>query len=275
MTKYCGSCGSSAADEALFCRVCGKKLREVPSKAKEVTTKDKEDLKNLENEVNELLKETEPNKVETSKEKQPSSDEIKEEPQKIPSDMDIETSIEQYLIREKLKEVEGKLKLAKTKIDEFLEKIEKDGESLGDEEVEELRNIILKIKNKRKELLEKKKPLPFNEEMAKKRGDLEEKIRKLKNKLHTKKITKLAYNKLKEEYEDKIKEYDRGINNKKDFEKKLRKKLILRKKELSESIEIFKGKLEIGEMTSEDFNNKKEKIEKDIEKVELVVNLLK
>ena len=95
------------------------------------------------------------------------------------------------------------------------------------------------------------------------------------NKMHTKKITKLAYTKLKEEYEDKIKEYETGINNKQEFEKKFRKKLILRKKELSESTEIFKGKLEIGEMSSEDFESKKEKIKKDIENVELVVKLLK
>jgi len=268
MTKYCGSCGSSAAGEAVFCRVCGKELKAAPSK-------DKDDLKNLENEVNELLSGTEPKKSESPEDvKQPTETKI-EEKTEIPSEMDIESTIEQYLLREKLKEVEKKLKLAKKKIDEFLDKIERDGETLGDEEVEELRTIVHKIKNKRKELLDKKKPLPFNEEIYKKREELEEKIRKLKNKLHTKKITKLAFTKLKEEYEDKIKEYDTGINNKKEFEKKVRKNLILRKKELSESTEIFKGRLEIGEMSSEDFESKKEKIKKDIDNVELVVKLLK
>jgi len=268
MTKYCGSCGSSAADESVFCRVCGKELKAAPSK-------DKEDLKNLENEVNELLNETEPKKSEPTISIIPPTETPVEEKKEIASDLDLESSIEQYLIREKLKEVEKKLKLAKVKIDEFLDKIEQEGETLGDEEVEELRTIVHKIKNKRKELLDNKKPLPFNEEISKKREDLEEKVRKLKNKLHTKKITKLAFTKLKEEYEDKIKEYDSGINNKKEFEKKFRKKLILRKKELSESSEVFKGKLEIGEMSSEDFEKKKEQIKKDIENVELVVKLLK
>ncbi|NHI91815.1 MAG: hypothetical protein EAX96_04880 [Candidatus Lokiarchaeota archaeon] len=268
MTKHCPNCGSEASDEALFCRICGKKLTEPKD-----TKNDSENIRNLEKEIDDLLEETKPKEEETSV-LSPQT-----EPEKITTpnyeEYPIEQAIEQYIIREKLVKIEYKLKEAKKKIDKFLERIEQEGETLTEDEVNELKEIVYKIKNKRNSLLEEKKPLPFNENVANQIEGIKEKIKKVKNKFHTKKITKLAFEKIIQEYEEKLKDLEAQVPHKKEFEKNLRKNLILRKKELTEKIEIDKGKLEIGDISKENFEKIKNDINQEIEDIEFIVNLLK
>ncbi|MHA1786477.1 MAG: zinc ribbon domain-containing protein [Candidatus Helarchaeota archaeon] len=289
MTRLCPHCGSSASEDAIFCRVCGKKI-DASVNSNKTTLKDNEDMKNLEKEIDDLLADTTPNKGEETNNLKANGSaskppimvsspqsivekEIKMEP--IYGDYPLEVAIEQYLIRNKLIKVENKLQEAKKRIDEFLKRIDEEGEILTEDEVKDLKEIVLKIKNKRRELLEKKKPLPYNEELAREQEEIKEKIKKLKNKLHTKKVTKLAYEKLKNEYDEKIKELDSQVSIKEQFEKDLRKNLLQKKKELSNDIEVSKAKLEIGEISEEEFKKINDSITEKLNQIDNVINILK
>ncbi len=183
-------------------------------------------------------------------------------------------AIEQYLLRARIEKMNEKLKEAKEKINQYLTKIEAQGATISDDDIQELKVLVQKIKTKRDELVRKKIDLPFEENLLQKRQEIEGKLRKVQNTFMTQKISEVAFNKLKEEYESELNQIKAKMTQQNHFEQILKTKLEKRQKILEEELEVLKAKLEIQELTEESYQERLKTTQKELDDIKLVLSKL-
>ncbi|MHC1591250.1 MAG: hypothetical protein ACXQS8_04145 [Candidatus Helarchaeales archaeon] len=254
MTRTCPFCNRNVLEKDKWCPWCGKRLPDDTAPGEKLGG----------------TKESAPTPEPVPKEPKVS----KPAPSVVELPMPLDAAIEQYLLRARIDRMNEKLKEAKQKIDQYLEKIEREGATISEEDLNELKEIVQKIKNKRSELEAQKKPLPFDENLLEKRQSIEGKMRKLQNKFMTQKISEIAYKKLKDEFEAELNEIKKKMSQQQNFERALKKKLEERQKALEEELEVLKAKLEIQELTEEAYEQRSKAIQKELEEIKLVFSKL-
>lgn len=277
MEKKCVFCKRTISIDDNYCPYCGYFLKDASSSSK----KGKE-LKNikpkfqdhqatipLEEEKKEEYSEPEIEEKKQEEMEPEITTKIKEEETKIPEEI-----IEQYYIRIQLKKCEEDLKKYKEKIDNFLSNLnEQELEEVKDE-IPALEESINKLKQKKSSLLAQKKTLP-QEDILEERNKLKKQISNLENKFHLKEIEPNVYEELKSEYETKLKEINTDLKDKYHFEKNWKKLLQKDIEKQQQQLKTLEGRFKVGELSKTNYENEKNNINKNIEKLSLLLSELK
>ncbi|MEM4587024.1 MAG: hypothetical protein QXP17_00230 [Candidatus Jordarchaeales archaeon] len=178
----------------------------------------------------------------------------------VPNDV-----LEQLAIRKRIEEVTGEIAFLKSEIDR-LAKVIAESKAVEDYalKVKNLKEKIKKVSSERASLEEKVKPLSL-ERVAEERASLEGKLKRLEEVFKRKEISNETYEKLKREYSEKL-EHLKGEHYKEviRFEKWI--ELLKRKvRQIKEESEILYARYAIGELTKEEYDREKEKLDKELE----------
>ncbi|NVM04712.1 MAG: zinc ribbon domain-containing protein [Candidatus Helarchaeota archaeon] len=267
MEIKCSFCKKAITVEDNYCPYCGYKIKE------------EEDIPIITSEESVTTPKPEVKQasipIETEQEKKPKEPEPKvapkeeTKPEKIPEEI-----IEQYYIRVKIKQYDKKLKDHKEKIDTFLSELnEEELEEIKDE-IPKLKEAINRLKQRRKELLAEKKPLP-HEDLLEERKKIRKQISNLKNKFHLKEIEPHVYEKLRSEYDTKLKKLNEKLKDKYYFEENWQKLLKKDIEKQEEQLRILEGRLKVGELSKKAYENKINEVNEQIEKLSLLLSELK
>ncbi|MHA1379381.1 MAG: hypothetical protein ACTSRG_13455 [Candidatus Helarchaeota archaeon] len=269
MERKCPFCRRVISTEDNYCPYCGYNLKKSEDQEKKIE-ETREHLIQDENIPKPVPLKGEPSTKPEIKEpeiEEPEQEiEVKEEEIKIPEEI-----IEQYYIKIKVKQLDEKLKEYKEKINYFLSELnEEELEEIKDE-IPKLKESVNKLKAKKKALLADKRPIP-QEELLNKRAKLKKQLSNLNNKFYLKEIEPTVYERLKAEYQARLNE----INGKIDFPinswKKILKKNI---KDKEEQLIILEGRFKVSELSKNEYEREKLKLNEKIEKLHFLLSELK
>lgn len=178
----------------------------------------------------------------------------------IPDDV-----LEQLMIRKRIEEVTGEIAFLKSEIDR-LAKLIAESKSVEDyaSKVRSLKEKIKRVSNERAILEEKVRPLSL-ERVAEERSSLEGRLKRLEEVFKRKEISNEAYEKLKREYSEKLEqlkeEHYKEIVKFEKWIESLKRKV----KQIKEKSELLYARFVIGELTKEEYDKEKEKLDKELE----------
>lgn len=261
MERECPFCRRIISIDDNYCPYCGYELKSTSASPREIDIVE-ETPTPLETRSEEVSK----RKVKSKKSSEIENQEI--EPA-IPEEL-----IEQYYIRIKIKQYDEKLKDYREKIDNFLSNLNEQELAEIQDEIPKLEESIAKLKQKKKELLAQKQTLP-QEGLLDERNKLKKQISNLHNKFHLKEIEPHVYEKLKKEYKSKLDQIDHKLKEEFHFEDNWKKMLQKDINKHKEKLEILEVRFKVGELSQEDFENEKMKINEKIEKLSFLSSELK
>lgn len=251
-SETCWNCGKPLVKGANFCKFCGSPIRKTPM-ARPVFSQP-------------LLSEEQKHV--------PSFAESVEPP---PLEEDIPEEIEMILVnRALLKTFDEKKREILDKIDDVSERV-KVGLMSAEEakkKIQDLKEQVVKLNLDRKKAEEGETTLPV-EAMISDINDLRDKISKLED-VHKKgKASEKTYQKVKEEYEEKLQDLEEKFAKEKMQLDVWITKLKTKEQTLKEELETLYVKKEIGEVQEEEYKTKLNEITEDIEKTQSMLQELK
>ncbi|MBS7247470.1 MAG: hypothetical protein QXW47_00760 [Candidatus Jordarchaeales archaeon] len=182
--------------------------------------------------------------------------------------------LEQLRLRKRIEEVTGEIAFLRSEIDKLTEQIS-EGKNIEEYalRVKELREKIKLVKEERKALEEKLKPLPL-EKVAEERANLEKRIKRLETLREKGEISDETYEKLKKEYSEKLdqfkEEHYRQVIKIEKWIEQLKKRI----KRLKNDSELIYARYMTGELTKEEYMREKEKLNKELETNSFHVEML-
>ncbi len=251
-SENCWNCGKPLVKGANFCKFCGSPIRKTPMGRPAFS---------------EPLLSEEPKYVPAvSKSVEPS-----------PVEEEIPEEIEMILMnRALLKTFEKKKREILDKIDDVSERV-KVGLMPAEEakkKIEDLKEQVVKLNLERKKAEEGETTLPV-EAMIAEINDLREKISKLED-IHKKgKTSEKTYEKVKEEFEEKLQDLEEKYAKEKMQLDIWITKLKTKEQSLKEELETLYVKKEIGEVQEEEYKEKLNEITDEIEKTQSMLQELK
>ncbi|MHA1232252.1 MAG: zinc-ribbon domain-containing protein [Candidatus Helarchaeota archaeon] len=265
--KICPFCGRNIRETDKFCPFCGKKVLDVGRSVVEQqpqppigqTQQQPGPQPPAPKQSNQIQTVSQPVGPQTTQ---------KIEEEKIPDEI-----LAQLEYRAKIKNIENELSDIRDKIDQLALKLTSEDPEGIEEEIKRLSNMINELKSEKKELETKLVSLPF-EELKNKRKDLDSKIARLQNAFSLGEISENAYNKLREEYEQNLRELNKQAEQQKVKLSIWIRNLRLKRDELIEELDLLKARQIAGEFSEDEYIKRKKATQNKIEKLEYNIDLL-
>ncbi|MBD3228485.1 MAG: hypothetical protein GF329_09880 [Candidatus Lokiarchaeota archaeon] len=255
--KKCPFCRRNIRESDKFCPFCGKKVLNVSSGSKPVQ-KQKRQQKPIKREKEQPKEEPE--------QKQP------EKPPEVDEEIP-ENVLNQLELRSEIKLIETKLESIRDEVEKLALKLTSDNTEGVEQKVQVLSDKIKELKAEKKELEERMIELPF-EKIKNRREDWESRLAKLQNAFSLGEVSENAYNKLRDEYNEKLKELDQETDSQKVKINVWIRKMRLERDKLVEKVDLLKGRHLAGEFSDSEYQQEKEKLKNNIKKLETNIKIL-
>ena len=251
--KVCPFCGRNIRESDKFCPFCGKKsmnrqYNPVPRQ-------------NISQEPKVIIQPT-PQPVSTQEISKP-----KEE--KIP-----ETIFNQLELRAQIEIINSNLENIRDKIEKLALKLTSDDTEGIEEQVKKLGDRINDLKAEKRELESDLIDLPF-EEIKNKKKDWEHRIAKLQNAFSLGEVSENAYNKLRDEYKQELKQLDTKSEQQKVKINIWIRNMRLERDQIVERLELMKGRHISGEFSDPEYLENKDNLKNKINKLETNIKILR